>query len=179
MLDRIRDYVPCLAEPHRWAIATVAEVTGSVPRPAGTSMAVRDDALTVGSVSGGCVEAAIVHAAQECIATGETTIADFGYSNGDAFAVGLMCGGDLRVLVQPFTEVAAAARDLLAVADPAGRALVRVLPGLEPTDPTVRSALSRLPAVLDTARGLPADLAGALGAAADDLAALADRKSVV
>lgn len=177
MLDRIREYAPCLTEPHRWAIATVAEVSGSVPRPAGTSMAVRDDALTIGSVSGGCVEAAVVHAAQECITTGEAAIADFGYSDGDAYAVGLMCGGDLRVLVQPFTQIAAAARDLLAAPDPAGRALVRALPGAAPS-PTVRSALSGLPTVLDAGRGVPSELAATLGPAADDLTALIRRGGV-
>lgn len=178
MLDRITEYIPCLAEPHRWAIATVAEVSGSVPRPAGTSMAVRDDALTIGSVSGGCVEAAVVHAAIESIATGQATIADFGYSDGDAFAVGLMCGGDLRVLVQPFVHVVDAARTLLATGDAAGRVLVRALPGCVPPNQIAQQALSSLPAVLPAGGDVPGELSSALGTDAGVLTALARRGGV-
>ena len=179
MLDRINEYAPCLTEPHRWAIATVTEVSGSVPRPAGTSMAVRDDMLTIGSVSGGCVEAALVDAALTCIATGVSVIADFGYTDGDAFAIGLMCGGDLRVLVQPFADLADVAGDLLAGPDPvgAGRALVRALP-----DPAVADPVAPLrPAIVgavDAAGALPDELARVLGPAAGDLTALVRRGGV-
>ena len=185
MLDRIHEYTACLAEPHRWAIATVTEVSGSVPRPPGTSMAVRDDALTIGSVSGGCVEAAVVHQALDCIEAGRSTIADFGYSDDDAFAVGLTCGGDLRVLIQPLTHLADAARQLLAGPAPdgpvaTGQVLVRVLPD-DDAAPNVLTRSTSLPAVLDVAGPageLPAGLAAALGPAAGDLLALARRGGV-
>lgn len=101
MLDRLPDYADCLADPDRWAIATIVEVSGSVPRPAGTSMAVRDDGMTIGSVSGGCVEGAVVDAALGCLASGEVELHSFGYADDDGISIGLMCGGDVRVLVQP------------------------------------------------------------------------------
>lgn len=101
MLDRIHDYADCLADPHRWVIATIVEVSGSVPRPAGTSMAVRDDGRTIGSVSGGCVEGAVVDAALDCLKTGQAELHSFGYADDDGISIGLMCGGDVRVLVQP------------------------------------------------------------------------------
>lgn len=101
MLDRLPDYADCLTDPDRWAIATIVEVSGSVPRPAGTSMAVRDDGRTIGSVSGGCVEGAVVVAAIECLTSGEVELHSFGYADDDGISVGLMCGGDVRVLVQP------------------------------------------------------------------------------
>lgn len=121
MLDRIREYAECFAEPRRWAIATIVEVSGSVPRPAGTSMAVRDDGRTIGSVSGGCVEGAVVDAALTCLTTGATELHSFGYADDDGISIGLMCGGDVRVLVQPLSA--------LSTADVASRAhLVRDLP---------------------------------------------------
>ncbi|HZU92367.1 MAG TPA: XdhC family protein, partial [Microbacterium sp.] len=79
MLDRLTDYADCLADPDRWAIATIVEVSCSVPRPAGTSVAVRDDGRTIGSVSGGCVEGAVVDAALESLRSGEVELHSFGY----------------------------------------------------------------------------------------------------
>lgn len=120
MLDRLHDYADCLADPDRWAVATIVEVSGSVPRPAGTSMAVRDDGRTIGSVSGGCVEGAVVDAALECIASGEVELHSFGYADDDGISVGLMCGGDVRVLVQPLRTLPA---DILAALALPARAL--------------------------------------------------------
>ncbi|MBO9624917.1 MAG: XdhC family protein [Microbacterium sp.] len=127
MLDRIHDYVDCLADPDRWAIATIVEVSGSVPRPAGTSMAVRDDGRTIGSISGGCVEGAVVDAALSCLETGETELHSFGYADDDGISIGLMCGGDVRVLVQPLRALPA---DVLSTLSSCGGAvrLVRELP---------------------------------------------------
>lgn len=113
MLDRLTEYSPCLISPEQWAIATVVDVSGSVPRPVGTSMAVREDALTIGSISGGCVESAIVDAALTCIDTAESTICEFGFGDDSGLSVGLMCGGDIRVLLEPVTNVASALRTLL------------------------------------------------------------------
>ncbi len=129
MLDRVQDYRECLAAPQRWAIATITEVSGSVPRPAGTSMAVRDDGRTVGSVSGGCVEGAVVDAALTCLRTGETALHSFGYADDDGLSIGLMCGGDVRVLVQPFAAFAADFGRALAADGPIG--LIRELPSAD------------------------------------------------
>lgn len=119
MLDRSHDYAECLADPDRWAIATIVEVSGSVPRPAGTSMAVRDDGRTIGSLSGGCVEGAVVDAALGCLETGAVELHSFGYADDDGISVGLMCGGDVRVLVHPLRAMPTA---------PPARHLVRDLP---------------------------------------------------
>lgn len=127
MLDRLHDYADCLADPDRWAIATIVEVSGSVPRPAGTSMAVRDDGRTIGSVSGGCVEGAVVDAALDCLASGEVELHSFGFADDDGMSVGLMCGGDVRVLVQPLRALPADALSALGHPDRAPR-LVRELP---------------------------------------------------
>ena len=127
MLDRLTDYAECLADPDRWAIATIVEVSGSVPRPAGTSMAVRDDGRTIGSVSGGCVEGAVVDAALECLRTGEVELHSFGYADDDGISIGLMCGGDVRVLVQPLRTIPSGILSELALPGRAPR-LVRELP---------------------------------------------------
>ncbi|MGP4089186.1 XdhC family protein [Streptomyces sp. KR55] len=93
---------------HRWcrearpfALATVVDVTGSAPLPAGTSVAVDADGNAVGSISGGCVEGAVYELCQKVLQEGGgPQRARFGYSDDDAFAVGLTCGGELDVLVQ-------------------------------------------------------------------------------
>jgi xanthine dehydrogenase accessory factor len=82
-----------------FALATVVAATGSTPRPVGTVMAVTADGEVLGSLSGGCVEAAVYDAAQAVLATGGTSYETFGVSDDDAFAVGLTCGGALEVLV--------------------------------------------------------------------------------
>ncbi|MCI0517853.1 MAG: XdhC family protein [Woeseiaceae bacterium] len=82
------------------ALATVVETGGSSPRPAGSNLVVAADGAFEGSVSGGCVESAVVSAALEVIASGEPRLLDFGYTDADAWAVGLACGGSVRVLVE-------------------------------------------------------------------------------
>ncbi|MBD5786951.1 XdhC family protein [Cellulosimicrobium terreum] len=103
------------------AVATVVATSGSVPRPVGTGMAVRADGAVIGSLSGGCVEAAVHAAALDAIATGECHRETFGYSDDDAFAVGLSCGGTLDVHVQPVRPDDATARVIATLAS-AGRA---------------------------------------------------------
>ena len=83
----------------RAAVATVIGVRGSAPRPAGASMAVLDDGTVVGSVSGGCVEGAVYEAALGVLAGGPPVRDRYGISDDDAFGVGLMCGGEIEVLV--------------------------------------------------------------------------------
>ncbi len=82
-------------------LATVVETWGSAPRPAGAQMAVSGDGRIAGSVSGGCVEGAVVAEAIDALADGRSRVLSFGVSDDDAFAVGLACGGTIRVLVEP------------------------------------------------------------------------------
>ena len=89
-------------EPQDVAVATIIATEGSVPRPAGTSMLVDAVGGIVGSLTGGCVEGAVLEACQDALATGDASVQRFGYSDDDAFAVGLMCGGRIDVLIQPF-----------------------------------------------------------------------------
>jgi xanthine dehydrogenase accessory factor len=87
---------------HRVAIARVVGTEGSSPRDPGATMAVSDDGQVAGSVSGGCVEGAVVTAALEVLAGDrERGIISFGYSDDEAFAVGLTCGGTIHLFVEP------------------------------------------------------------------------------
>ena len=83
------------------ALATVVETWGSAPRRTGAMLAISGQADLAGSVSGGCVEGAVVTEALDMIDSGASRILEFGVSDDDAFAVGLACGGTIRVLVQP------------------------------------------------------------------------------
>lgn len=95
-------------ELHRWvgqgrsfAVATVVGVGGSAPRQPGAALAVDADGTAIGSVSGGCVEGAVYDLCRQALQSGDTVAERFGYSDEDAFAVGLTCGGVLDVLVVP------------------------------------------------------------------------------
>ena len=83
------------------ALATVVETWGSAPRPVGSQLAISGTGDMMGSVSGGCVEGAVVVEAQEAVETGGSRLLEFGVSDDAAFAVGLACGGRIRVLVEP------------------------------------------------------------------------------
>jgi xanthine dehydrogenase accessory factor len=87
---------------HRVAIARVVGVEGSGPRDPGATMAVNDEGEVAGSVSGGCVEGAVVVEAL-AILNGERErgVITFGYSDDEAFAVGLTCGGTIHLFVEP------------------------------------------------------------------------------
>ena len=89
-----------LAEGHQVAIATVTKTWGSAPRPAGSQLAVRSDQTFVGSVSGGCVEGAVIAEAVDAIADGKSRKLSFGVSNDQAWSVGLACGGQIDVYVE-------------------------------------------------------------------------------
>jgi xanthine/CO dehydrogenase XdhC/CoxF family maturation factor len=82
------------------ALATVIATWGSSPRPVGSRMAVTRSGRMAGSVSSGCIEAAIVEAAQSCFATGQPQECDFGVTNERAWEVGLACGGKLSVFLE-------------------------------------------------------------------------------
>ncbi|WP_434615970.1 XdhC family protein [Arthrobacter sp. A5] len=104
MLDLLDSLLALLAESgdgRPYAVATIVGATGSVPRALGTSMLVSPDGALTGSLSSGCIEGAVVEAAFEAIASGESSRRHFGYTDSDALAVGLTCGGSLEVLVQP------------------------------------------------------------------------------
>lgn len=83
------------------ALATVVQTWGSAPRRAGAQMVVSGNGDMMGSVSGGCVEGAVVVEAMEALEDGAPRLLEFGVSDGDAFAVGLACGGTIKVLVEP------------------------------------------------------------------------------
>ncbi|MDR6415201.1 XdhC family protein [Pseudarthrobacter sulfonivorans] len=92
---------PPVVAGQRYAVATVVAATGSVPRPVGTSMLVSESGAVLGSLSGGCVEGAVVALALEVMNDGGTRHGTFGYSAADAFAAGLTCGGELEIHVEP------------------------------------------------------------------------------
>lgn len=83
------------------ALATVVETWGSAPRRVGSQLVISGRGEIEGSVSGGCVEGAVVTEALEALAQGKSRLLEYGVSDGDAFAVGLACGGTIRVLVEP------------------------------------------------------------------------------
>jgi xanthine dehydrogenase accessory factor len=83
------------------ALATVVETWGSAPRPRGSQLAISGDGAIMGSVSGGCVEGAVVAEALEALEDGRPRMLQYGVSDSDAFAVGLACGGTIRVMVEP------------------------------------------------------------------------------
>jgi xanthine dehydrogenase accessory factor len=85
----------------RIAIARVVDIEGSGPRLPGASMAVAQNGEVAGSVSGGCVEGAVVAEALEILETGDRRIVTFGYSDDEAFAVGLTCGGTIHLFIEP------------------------------------------------------------------------------
>ena len=85
---------------HGVALATVVETWGSAPRPAGSSLVINDEGTFLGSVSGGCVEGAVVTEALETIRDGKPRLLDFGVSNEQAWEVGLACGGKIEVFVE-------------------------------------------------------------------------------
>ena len=82
-------------------VATVVRTFRSSPRPPGAAMVVAPDGTVGGSVSGGCVEGAVYELATDVIRTGSPVLQRYGFSDEDAFAVGLTCGGTIHVFVEP------------------------------------------------------------------------------
>ncbi|ALM37559.1 XdhC family protein [Streptomyces albidoflavus] len=155
------------AELHGWteqdrdfAVATVVAVSGSAPRRPGAALAVDAGGTVIGSVSGGCVEGAVYDLCRQAIEDGHPVRERFGYSDDDAFAVGLTCGGVIDILVTPVRR-GDPARPVLAAAlaaairgEAAALALVTEgpaellgLPLLVRTDAPATSALGAQPAV--------------------------------
>ena len=88
------------AEGKRVATATVVKVWGSAPRPLGAKMVVSSDGEMSGSVSGGCVEGAVVEETRSVLESGEPKLVHFGVSDDRAWSVGLSCGGEIEVFIE-------------------------------------------------------------------------------
>ena len=101
MKELLADIDQWQAEGKRIALATVAQVYGSAPRPLGAKLAVSEDGAMVGSVSGGCVESAAVQEAIEVLSTGKPRLVSYGIADETAWEVGLACGGTIEVFIEP------------------------------------------------------------------------------
>jgi xanthine dehydrogenase accessory factor len=145
MLDIADELDGWLAQGREFAVASVVSVGGSAPRGPGAALAVDRDGTVIGSVSGGCVEGAVYELCAEALDSGESVRRRFGYSNEDAFAVGLTCGGVIDVLVTPVGADAPAREVFRAALSTAARggtvALARVVQG--PSDLLGRALLVR------------------------------------
>ncbi|MYX17939.1 XdhC/CoxI family protein [Streptomyces sp. SID8374] len=121
------------AEGREFAVATVVSVDGSAPRGPGAALAVDSEGTAIGSVSGGCVEGAVYELCAQALQDGRTVRERFGYSDEDAFAVGLTCGGVLDILITPVRtdtpERAVLASALAAATSGEAAALARVVRG--------------------------------------------------
>ncbi len=82
------------------ALATVVATWGSSPRPVGSQLVIDENGRFEGSVSGGCIEGAVIQEAKEVMRAGEPRILEFGVSDEQAWEVGLACGGTVRVFVE-------------------------------------------------------------------------------
>jgi len=126
----VRDEIAALLDWQRegaaFALATVIDTSRSAPRPAGATLAVHPDGRIVGNVSGGCVEPAVVQLAGDVLSGGPPERVRFGYSDDEAVAVGLTCGGEVELLIR------------------------RVAPGVLPLEPLAAALGSDRPVVLAT-----------------------------
>ncbi|MFE2373251.1 XdhC family protein [Streptomyces sp. NPDC059398] len=133
MLDIAEELNRWVEQGREFAVATVVAVGGSAPRRPGAALAVDTEGTAIGSVSGGCVEGAVYELCQEALETGRTVVERFGYSDEDAFAVGLTCGGVIDILVTPLRADAPSRQTytaaLAAAADATSAAVVRVTDG--------------------------------------------------
>ncbi|MFD8023177.1 XdhC family protein [Streptomyces lavendulae] len=113
MLDIAEELNRWVEQGRDFAVATVVAVGGSAPRQPGAALAVDGEGTAIGSVSGGCVEGAVYELCRQALEDGETVRERFGYSDDDAFAVGLTCGGIIDILVTP-VPVGSPGRQVLA-----------------------------------------------------------------
>ncbi len=104
MRDLLNDIDRWKAQGKQVALARVVDIEGSGPRDPGAAMAVNEDGEVIGSVSGGCVEGAVVAEALGILhGVKQPKLVKFGYSDDEAFAVGLTCGGIIHLFIQPLT----------------------------------------------------------------------------
>ncbi|MGW0736093.1 XdhC family protein [Streptomyces sp. NPDC002851] len=145
MLDIAEELNRWVEQGRDFAIATVVAVSGSGPRQPGAALAVDSEGTAIGSVSGGCVEGAVYELCQQSLEDGETVLERFGYSDEDAFAVGLTCGGIIDILVTPVPADAPGrgvfAAALAAAASGEAAAVARITDG--PADLKGRALLIR------------------------------------
>ena len=85
---------------HNVVLATVVKTWGSSPRPVGSQLAINDKGEMVGSVSGGCIEGAVMEQAKKIIADGKSELMKFGVTDDKAWEVGLSCGGEVQVFIE-------------------------------------------------------------------------------
>ncbi|MET9814819.1 MULTISPECIES: XdhC/CoxI family protein [unclassified Streptomyces] len=145
MLDIAEELNRWVGQGRDFAVATVVAVGGSAPRQPGAALAVDADGTAIGSVSGGCVEGAVYELCEQALRDGETVLERFGYSDDDAFAVGLTCGGVIDILVTPVRAAdpvrPVVASALTAAARGEAAAVARIVSG--PRDLTGRALLVR------------------------------------
>jgi xanthine dehydrogenase accessory factor len=98
--DVLRTAETWLGEGRQVALGTVVKTWGSAPRQAGSQIAVRDDGAFVGSVSGGCIEGAVIEQALAAMGDGKVRTLEFGVSDETAWSVGLACGGRIEIFVE-------------------------------------------------------------------------------
>ncbi|WP_405604506.1 XdhC family protein [Streptomyces sp. NBC_01410] len=164
----MREILPVLS---RWyaagtpfGLATVVAVSRSAPRGPGAAMAVGPDDEVVGSVSGGCVEGAVFELAQEVVETGEARLQTFGYSDEDAFAVGLTCGGEITLLVR-------------CVSPETDASFGQVAASVAEHHPVVAATVTDGPATRGSALAVwPDTVSGSLGSEGLDVAVTADAR---
>ncbi len=102
--DLLTQALAWMDEGRKVALATVVETWGSAPQPVGSQLLIDADGNFEGSVSGGCVEGAVILEAADVITSGKPTVMEFGVADETAWQVGLACGGRIRVLVEPVTR---------------------------------------------------------------------------
>lgn len=101
MRELLNDIDRWRSEDKKVALATVVKVYGSAPRPLGAKMAVSSAGEMAGSVSGGCVEGAVVQEALAVLKSGQAKLVEYGIADELAMTVGLACGGNIEVFVEP------------------------------------------------------------------------------
>ena len=101
VLDPLQTAEAWIVAGRQVAVATVVETWGSAPRPAGSHLVIDAEGNFEGSVSGGCVEGAVVAEAVDVIASGRARMLEFGVADETAWRVGLSCGGRIKVYVEP------------------------------------------------------------------------------
>ncbi|WP_328345066.1 XdhC family protein [Streptomyces violaceus] len=145
MLDIAEELNRWVERGRDFAVATVVAVGGSAPRRPGAALAVDAEGTAIGSVSGGCVEGAVYELCEQALRDGETVLERFGYSDDDAFAVGLTCGGVIDILVTPVRAAdpvrPVVASALTAAAQGEAAAVARIVSG--PRELTGRALLVR------------------------------------
>ncbi|MFJ2739797.1 XdhC family protein [Streptomyces sp. NPDC087440] len=160
MLDIAAELDRWIRQGREFAVASVVATNGSSPRQPGAALAVDSDGEAIGSVSGGCVEGSVYELCKQALADGASAFERFGYSDEDAFAVGLSCGGVIDILVTPVradspSRSAVTAACALAAAG-ATAALARVADG--PAELLGRAVLVRADGTYEGGLGGPAEL---------------------